>query len=54
MKTVMMTLKINQKVKLVCSGDNLFTIKYLGKELAIVEDEKGNEKCVSIKNIRGF
>lgn len=40
------------KVKLTCCGNHLFTIKYLGKELAIVEDENGDEKCVNVKNIR--
>ena len=49
---VLKTTTINQKVKLVCSGDRLFIIKYLGKELAIVEDENGDEKCVSINNVR--
>lgn len=41
------------KIKLVCCGNRLFTVKYLGKELAIVEDENGDEKCVNVKNIRG-
>lgn len=45
-------MKKSGKIKLTCCGNHIFTIKYLGKELAIVEDENGDEKCVSIKNIR--
>ena len=41
-----------KRVKLICCGNHVFIIKYLGRELAIIEDENGNERCVNVKNIR--
>lgn len=45
-------ININSFVKLVCSGDTLFQVKYIGKNKCVVESESGEEKFVSIKNIR--